>query len=231
MGTVHLIPCWLFENELSPIPAYIRDAIAKCSVLFVENERSARRFIKAIDRAFNIEDFEWHTIHKAETEVREEFAKNLRLGHTVGIISEAGCPGIADPGQVLVAAAHGLNAKVIPFTGPNSIILALMASGMNGQQFEFLGYLPIEASERIRKIKEIEAESAKQGAAKICIETPYRNQQLLEALINNCKANTRLCIAVDLTAPGEQVITRTISDWKKEKISLNKRPAIFILQA
>jgi len=231
LGTVHLIPCWLFENELAPLPVNIKNAIAACRILFVENERSARRFIKAIDRSFKIEDFEWHVIHKAETAVRKVFLEKLRLGLTVGIISEAGCPGIADPGQELVAAAQEANAKVVPFTGPNSIILALMASGMNGQQFEFVGYLPIDATNRIKKIKELEQESAKQGAAKIFIETPYRNNQLLASLTAHCKPQSRLCIAVDLTAPSEQVITRSISAWNNQTINLNKRPTIFILQA
>jgi len=231
MGTVHLIPCWLYENELSPIPAYIHDAIAACKILFVENERSARRFIKAVDRSFVIEDFEWHTIHKAEEEVQRVFLDKLRLGHTVGIISEAGCPGIADPGQLLVAAAQNAGAKLAPFTGPNSIILALMASGMNGQHFEFLGYLPINEHERAKKIKETEQESAKQGSTKIFIETPYRNNQLFQTLLSTCSAETRLCIAADLTAPSQQVITRKISAWKKQGINLHKRPVIFILQA
>lgn len=231
MGTVHLIPCWLFENELSPIPANIKDAIAKCKVLFVENERSARRFIKAVDRSFNIEDFEWVVIHKAEEDVIALFTQKLRLGLTVGIISEAGCPGIADPGQLLVAAAHRYNARVIPFTGPNSVILALMASGMNGQHFEFLGYLPIDETNRSKKIRELEADSAKHGSSKIFIETPYRNNTLFQSLQKNCSPHTRLCIAVDLTTEHQRITTKKISEWRNEKPDFNKRPAIFIIQA
>lgn len=231
MGTVHLIPCWLFENELSPIPVYIRKAIADCKVLFVENERSARRFIKALDKSFEIDAFEWHTIHKAEEEQVSVFKEKLKQGLTVGIISEAGCPGIADPGQILVDIAQKNNSKVIPFTGPNSIILALMASGMNGQRFEFLGYLPIEEQDRSKRLKELEQESAKQHSAKIFIETPYRNNQLLQTILKNCSGETKLCIAADLTTANELIQTKKISDWKNQKIELHKRPAIFILQA
>lgn len=231
MGTVHLIPCWLYENETAPLPANIREAIAACKVLFVENERSARRFLKAIDRSFVIEDFEWHTIHKAEEEVRQIFLQKLRLGITVGILSEAGCPGIADPGQLLVSVAQQAKANVVPFTGPNSIVLALMASGMNGQRFEFLGYLPINEQERAKKIKKIEQESAKQGSAKIFIETPFRNNQLMQTLLTSCAGNTRLCVAADLTSAAQMVHTKTISEWAKEPINLHKRPVIFILQA
>lgn len=232
MGTVHLIPCWLYEYEIAPLPANIRGAIAACKVLFVENERSARRFIKAVDRSFVIEDFEWQTIHKAEEEVKQIFLQKLHLGLTVGIISEAGCPGIADPGQLLVSAAHQEKATVVPFTGPNSIVLALMASGMNGQRFEFLGYLPINEQDRAKKIKEIEQDSAKQESAKIFIETPFRNNQLMQTLLSSCAGNTRLCIAADLTAASQMIHTRKISEWAKEKaINLHKRPVIFILQA
>lgn len=231
MGTVHLIPCWLFENELSPIPVYIRKAIAACRVLFIENERSARRFIKAIDKSFEIDAFEWHVIHKAEAEQISIFKEKLKQGLTVGIISEAGCPGIADPGQILIDIAQKNNAKVIPFTGPNSIILALMASGMNGQRFEFLGYLPIEEQDRSKRIKELEQESAKQLSSKIFIETPYRNNQLLQTILKNCSGETKLCIAVDLTSATESVQTKKISDWKNQQTDLHKRPAIFILQA
>lgn len=231
MGTVHLIPCWLFENELSPIPVYIRKAIAACRVLFVENERSARRFIKAIDKSFEIDAFEWHVIHKAEAEQISIFKEKLKQDLTVGIISEAGCPGIADPGQILIDIAQKNNAKVIPFTGPNSIILALMASGMNGQRFEFLGYLPIEEQDRSKRIKELEQESAKQLSSKIFIETPYRNNQLLQTILKNCSGETRLCIAVDLTSANESVQTKKISDWRTLQTDLHKRPAIFILQA
>ncbi len=231
MATVHLIPCWLFENELSPIPAYIRKAIADCRVLFVENERSARRFIKAIDKSFDIGSFEWHAIHKVEAEQISIFKEKLKQGLTIGILSEAGCPGIADPGQILVDIAQKNNAKLVPFSGPNSIILALMASGMNGQRFEFVGYLPIDEQERSKRIRELEQESANQQSSKIFIETPYRNNQLIQTIMKNCSGETRLCIAADLTSTNEFVQTKKVSDWKKQIPELHKRPAIFILQA
>jgi 16S rRNA (cytidine1402-2'-O)-methyltransferase len=231
LATVHLIPCWLFENELSPIPAYIRKAIADCRVLFVENERSARRFIKAIDKSFDIGSFEWHAIHKVEAEQISIFKEKLKQGLTIGILSEAGCPGIADPGQILVDIAQKNNAKLVPFSGPNSIILALMASGMNGQRFEFVGYLPIDEQERSKRIRELEQESANQQSSKIFIETPYRNNQLIQTIMKNCSGETRLCIAADLTSTNEFVQTKKVSDWKKQIPELHKRPAIFILQA
>ncbi len=142
-----------------------------------------------------IDDYEWFTIHKAEETVRASFAKKIKEGKNIGIISEAGCPGIADPGQWLVQTAHEMGVTVKPLVGPSSIVLALMASGMNGQQFQFVGYLPIDAAQRTRKIKELETESQVKNCTQIFIETPYRNDALLQALVTNCKPSTRLCIA------------------------------------
>ncbi|RYF91145.1 MAG: SAM-dependent methyltransferase, partial [Chitinophagaceae bacterium] len=147
------------------------------------------------------------------------------------IVSEAGCPGIADPGQVLIAAAQEANCIVKPLVGPNSILLALMASGLNGQQFEFVGYLPIDNMERSKKLKELEAASAKNHSTKIFIETPYRNNQLLETICKTCSAGTRLCIGVNITANNESISTMRIADWKKKKPELHKQPAIFLLYA
>jgi 16S rRNA (cytidine1402-2'-O)-methyltransferase len=159
------------------------------------------------------------------------FKEKLQQGKNIGIISEAGCPGVADPGQILIAAAQEINAEIKPLVGPSSILLALMASGMNGQQFQFVGYLPIDNHEKIKAIKELEAESQKKNCTQIFIETPYRNNQLIEALLKNCKSSTRLCLAVDITGKNEWIKTKTIADWKKEKTDIHKRPAIFLLLA
>ncbi|MFT3908756.1 MAG: SAM-dependent methyltransferase [Ferruginibacter sp.] len=231
MTNIFLIPCFLAEDVLEPIPAYVLDAIKKCSVIFAENERTARRYLKALDKTIVIDDYEWFTIHKAEEEQVNNFKAKIKEGKNIAIISEAGCPGIADPGQVLIAVAQGMNCIIKPLVGPSSILLALMASGMNGQQFEFIGYLPIDNAARIKKIKELESASAKQNSTKIFIETPYRNNQLLESLIQNCQSNTKLCIAVNITAANESIITKTISAWKNNKPELHKLPAIFLLHS
>ncbi len=153
----------------------------------------------------------------------------MSKGKNIGIITEAGCPGIADPGQALVAAAHKAGAIVRPLVGPSAILLALMASGMNGQQFQFHGYLPIGTPERIRSVKQLEAESARRNCTQLFIETPYRNNQLMSILIETCQPGTKLCIAADLTSDREFISTRTMAEWKKNTPDLHKRPVIFCL--
>ena len=176
-----------------------------------------------------IDDYEWHVIHKAEQTVRSIFTAALKNNKTIGIISEAGCPGIADPGQILVAAAQSAGAQVKPLVGPSSIVLALMASGMNGQNFRFAGYLPIDNAARAKAVKAIENEAISKHCTQIFIETPYRNNQLLDTLLKTCNPLTQLCIAVSLTSPEEYIKTRTIAEWKKDKPDLHKKPAIFIV--
>lgn len=231
MTTVYLIPCMLAEDTPETIPPYIMDAVKKCTVIFAENERTARRFLKRMDSSIVIDDFEWFAIHKAEEEQLNNFRSKIKEQKNIAIISEAGCPGIADPGQVLIAAAQEMKCVVKPMVGPSSILLALMASGMNGQQFEFTGYLPIDNLERNKKIKELEAASARNDSTKIFIETPYRNNQLLESLLQNCHASTRICVAVNITASNESIITQTVAGWKNKKPELHKQPAIFLLYA
>ena len=228
---MYLVPALLSEEAKETIPAYILSAIKDCQVFFVENERSARRFLKSIWKEIVIDQYSWISIDKAEEKVRGEFKKYLKEGKNIGIISEAGCPGIADPGQVLVAVAHETGAHVKPLVGPSSIVMALMASGMNGQQFQFVGYLPIDAQQRMQTIKELESESAKKKCTQIFIETPYRNNQLLETLIKTCKASTGLCIAADITSGKEYILTKTITEWKDHLPDLHKRPTIFCLLA
>lgn len=227
---IYLIPSQLNETGLQAIPSYISDAVKNCEVFFVENERSARRFLKKIWKEMVIDNYEWQVMNKG-SEANAIFKKKINEGKIIGIISDAGCPGVADPGQELISIAQAMNVKVKPLVGPNSILLALMASGMNGQQFYFHGYLPIKDVERNKALKDLEAESVKKNCTQIFIETPYRNNQLLEAVCKNCKPSTKLCIAVDLTGETEWIKTRTIEEWKKEKTDIHKRPAIFLILA
>jgi 16S rRNA (cytidine1402-2'-O)-methyltransferase len=230
-GTVYLIPTILYDDAFETIPPYITDAIKNCTVFFVENEKTTRRFFKKLWKEMVIDDYQWFAIHKAEDHVVNSFKQLLLQGKNIGIVSEAGCPGIADPGQILVAAAQQLKAKIQPLVGPSSILLALMASGMNGQCFQFNGYLPIDSIERKKKIKELEIESSKKNCTQIFIETPYRNNQLIKDIVDNCKTNTQLCIAVDITAPTETIVTQTVQDWKKKLPDFHKRLGIFLIHA
>jgi 16S rRNA (cytidine1402-2'-O)-methyltransferase len=229
-STIYLIPSVLDETATHTIPAYIVDAVKNCTVIFAENERTARRFLKSICKEIVIDDYEWFAIHKAEEEQVSAFKQKIKEEKNIAIISEAGCPGIADPGQILIDAAQQMNATVKPLVGPSSILLALMASGMNGQQFEFVGYLPIDNTERIKRIKELELSSEKNKSTKIFIETPYRNNQLIETVLKTGKPSTRFCIASELTSAAEYIKTKTIADWRKEKTDFHKKPVIFLLQ-
>ncbi len=231
MADIYLIPCVLADDASQTIPPYIIEAVKKCNVIFAENERTARRFLKMMDKSIVIETFEWFAIHKAEEEELRNFTQKIKEEKTIAIISEAGCPGVADPGQILIAAAQKLNCNIKPLVGPSSILLALMASGMNGQQFEFVGYLPIDNADRSKKIKELELSSQKNNSTKIFIETPYRNNQLVDSILKICDHKTLLCIAVNLTAPNESIKTLQVGDWKTKKPELHKQPAIFLLYA
>ena len=228
-ATVYLIPTILSEGKMDCLPAYILDAIKKCSVLFVENERTARRFLKLLWKEIVIDDYEWFNMKEVNEEVAATFKQKIKQEKNIGIISEAGCPGIADPGQQLAAFAQEMNVTIKPLVGPNSILLALMASGMNGQQFQFVGYLPIDIGERTKAIKHLESESRQKNCTQIFIETPYRNDQLLETLTKTLHPQTKICVAVDLTAATEMVQTKTAQQWKTAMPQLHKRPAIFLL--
>ncbi len=228
---VYLIPSVLDESALQTIPPYIITAVKDCKVIFAENERTTRRFLKSICRDIVIDEYEWFGIHKTEEEMLQYFRQKLKEGKNIAIISEAGCPGIADPGQLLVAVAQEMNVVIKPLVGPSSILLALMASGMNGQQFEFTGYLPIDLPERVKAITAMEHVSQKKKSTQIFIETPYRNDQLIDTLLKTCNPATRLCIASEITSGNEYIRTKTIAEWKKEKNSFHKKPVIFLLQA
>lgn len=230
-GKVYLIPTVLSPEALHTIPAYITAAIQRISVFFVENERTARRYMKALDRSINIDALQLLLMHENHPPDTALAKKLLLSGKDIGIMSEAGCPAIADPGHLVVQAAHSIDAAVIPMVGPNSMLLALMASGMNGQNFQFVGYLPIKPPERVKAILELEAESHRKQQTQLFIETPYRNNHLLKDILANCKDHTQLCIAADITGPEEYIHTKTVKEWKQQLPELHKRPAIFLLLA
>lgn len=234
MSTIYLIPSFIDENAKETLPPYVVDAVKSCQVFFVENERTARRFLKSIWKEMVIDDYEWVLADKSTLRfpaTLQAMRAAIKAEKNIGIISEAGCPGVADPGQELIDIAHALGAKVRPLVGPSSILLALMGSGMNGQKFSFHGYLPIDNGERAKTIRELEAESAKKDCSQIFMETPYRNNQLLEQLVKFCQPKTKLCIAANLTSDKESIQTKRIEQWKKEMPDLHKQPVMFVLYA
>lgn len=230
-GTLILIPIPIAPDAFHTLPAEVLQHTAEIRHFFVENIRTARRFLKAIHPALVIDELHFSEIDKHEGADKQLLRDWLKAGHTVGVMSEAGCPGIADPGAELVAVAQELRAKVRPLTGPNSMILSLMASGLNGQSFAFNGYLPVKEPARSTRIKALEALSRKEQQTQLFIETPYRNNQLLDDLLKHCQPSTRLCIALHITDPGEWIVTRHISEWQKNKPALEKAPAVFLLLA
>ncbi|WP_212000148.1 SAM-dependent methyltransferase [Chitinophaga sp. HK235] len=230
-GKVYLIPTVLSADALFSIPSYITTIAQELRVFYVENERTARRYLKALDRNINIDELQLLPMHENQPPDVALAKKLLLAGTDIGILSEAGCPAIADPGHLVVQAAHSVDARVIPMVGPNSILLALMASGMNGQNFQFTGYLPIKAPERGKALRQLEEESERKKQTQLFIETPYRNNQLLKDILDNCKDHTRLCIAADITGPAEYIKTKTIREWRNALPDLHKRPAIFLLYA
>jgi 16S rRNA (cytidine1402-2'-O)-methyltransferase len=231
LGKVYLLPMLLHEEGFDSMPSDVLTWIQQCDAFFVENEKTARRYFKKLWKEMVIDDYTWHAIHKVENEQIHAFSQLLKQGKNIGILSEAGCAGIADPGQILVAAAQELGAIVKPYTGPSSLLLALMGSGMNGQNFHFHGYLPIDALERKKKIQALEAEIKQTGVTQLFIETPYRNNQLFEALIQSCHPNTKLCVAMELTGPNEWIKTQSVANWKNSKPELHKKLVVFLLGA
>ena len=226
---IYLIPSFLAAEAIETIPAYVLNTVKSCQVIFAENERTTRRFLKSLSKEIVIDDFEWFPIHKVEQEQLDTLRQKIKEGKHIAIISEAGCPGVADPGQLLIAEAQKMDVVVRPLVGPNSLLLALMASGLNGQHFAFVGYLPIEHLDRIKKIKQLEETSAQTDCTQIFIETPYRNNKLIETIVHHCQPQTLFCIAAELTSANEWIKTKTIADWNKETVDLHKKPAIFLL--
>ena len=230
-GTLYLIPTTLGdENPYSVLPADVKSLVQNIKYFFVENERTARRFLKKIDQEINIDDLTFTEINKrTRHDEMVKFLENAINGNDIGVISEAGCPGVADPGAEVVKVAHKKGITVKPLVGPSSILLSLMASGMNGQSFTFVGYIPIKHPSRGKTMYYMEQQAIKHDQTQIFIETPYRNNSMLEELIKTLNSNTRLCVACDITLETEFIKTKTVGEWKKQLPDLHKRPAIFLI--
>lgn len=231
-GKLYLIPTTLGDTAETAdvLPLKINDIINSIDEYIVENEKSARHYLKKMGIQKPLQEIILHSLNQ-HTEHKEiiSYLNSISIGKNIGIISEAGCPGVADPGADVVKLAHEKNIEVIPLVGPSSILLALMASGFNGQSFAFNGYLPKERADRIKKIKELQILIFKKHQTQLFIETPYRNIHLLEDILAICDKNIKLCIATDITLPSEYIKTKSILDWKKSLPEINKRPTLFLL--
>jgi 16S rRNA (cytidine1402-2'-O)-methyltransferase len=230
-GKLFLIPTLLApETQHQVLPPYISDIVKDISLYFVENERTARRFISALKTGVVIENLQLMVLDKdTKKEMIVPFFDNILAGKNIGVISEAGCPGVADPGSVAVALAHEKNIEVVPLVGPSSILLGLMASGFNGQSFVFHGYLPIEKNERIQKLKELERAARQKNQTQIFIETPYRNQMVFVDIIEQCQGDVKLCVACEITSKQQFIKTMKVREWVKIPIDLHKKPTIFLI--
>ena len=231
-GTIYLIPTTLGDTAETAdvIPVKVNHIINSIDEYIVENEKSARHYLKKMGIKKSLQEIILHPLNQ-HTESKEisSYLNSIDLGKNIGIISEAGCPGVADPGAEVVKLAHDKNIKVVPLVGPSSILLALMASGFNGQSFAFNGYLPKERNERIKKIKDLEKLAKEKNQTQLFIETPYRNMHLLEDILSSCDNRTPLCIACDITLSTEFIKTKSIFNWKKQIPDINKRPTIFLI--
>lgn len=229
-GTLYLIPVPLAEEAShKTFTPYLVETINQIGTYIVENSKTARRFLKEAGLQTPQKDLIVHDYGKHNRTDLGQFFVELSAGKDVGLMSEAGCPGIADPGADIVAEAHKRGIKVVPLVGPSSILLALMASGFNGQSFAFWGYLPIDKEQRTKRIKDLDLSASRYKQTQIFIETPFRNNQMLEEVLKSCKPNTQLCIACNLTGEDEYIKTQSIYLWRKETIDLHKKPAIFLL--
>lgn len=230
-ASLYLIPVTLGETTIEKVlPSYNRDIIVSIKYFIVENIRSARRFLKKTESSINIDELTFFELNKhTNLSDIERYLQPIDQGASVGVISEAGCPAIADPGADIVAIAQRRNIKVVPLVGPSSILMSLMASGFNGQSFAFHGYLPIDGTERIKKIKQLEQRIFNEDQTQIFIETPYRNHKLVEDLVKNCTPSVKLCIAMDITCDDEFIKTLSIKEWAKKLPDMNKKPCIFLI--
>lgn len=229
-GTLFLIPSYLSEDTPDVLTPQGMQVVHQLEEFIVENEKSARRFLKLIGSPFPQANFHFHVLNEhTNTADLSSFIRPLAEGKNVGLMSEAGCPGVADPGSEVVRLAHAAGIRVKPLIGPSSLLLALMASGLNGQSFVFHGYLPREGEQRKQKIRDIEKDANRKNQAQIFIETPYRNLALLQDLLTQCNPETRLCIACNLTSPNEFILTLPVSVWKNNVPDLNKKPCIFLI--
>jgi len=230
-GTLFLIPVPLADNTATKVlPVYQQELINNIRTYIVENEKTARYWLKHMELKTAQSELLIHVYGKHSEKIDiSTYFKELESGADVGLMSEAGCPAVADPGSEIVAEAHRRGIKVVPLVGPSSILLALMGSGFSGQSFTFHGYLPIDKGQRSKKIKELEQNSQRFDQTQIFIETPFRNNQMLEELLKSCSPKTKLCVAVNLTGEDEQIISQPIESWKKQKADFHKKPAIFLL--
>lgn len=231
-GNLYLIPTTLGDTgeTADVIPVKVNHVINTIDDYIVENEKSARHYLKKSGIKKPLQEINLYLLNQHTTQQEiSTYLQPIAAGKNMGIISEAGCPGIADPGAEVVKLAHERNINVIPLVGPSSILLALMASGFNGQSFTFHGYLPKERSERINKIKELEQIAQRKSQTQLFIETPYRNMHLMEDILITCSGQTKLCVACDITLPTEFIKTKSIADWKKQAPDINKRPTIFLI--
>lgn len=233
-GTLYLIPVTLGDDNIHAVlPPDVVAIAQKLEHFVVENEKSARHFLSLIKPLKPIRELQLALLNEhTDDKTLPNLLKPLLAGHDIGLMSEAGCPAVADPGAKLVALANQKGIRVAPLVGPSAILLALMASGLNGQQFAFIGYLPVDKAARAAKLKEIEKRSQTHKETQIFIETPYRNQQMLEAILSTCNANTRLCVACHVSLEDEFIATKRISEWKQSALpDLNKKPTVFLLLA
>lgn len=231
-GILYLIPTTLGETAETAevIPAKINMLINTIDEYIVENEKTARHYLKKIGIKKPLQEIILHPLNQHTKPIEiSGYLNSINEGKSIGVISEAGCPGVADPGSEVVRLAHLNNIQVVPLVGPSSILLALMASGFNGQSFTFNGYLPKERGERIKKIKELEKLVYNKNQTQLFIETPYRNMHILEDVLSNCEPKTRLCIACDITLPTEFIKTKSIGEWKKQVPDIAKRPTLFLI--
>ncbi len=228
---LYLLPVTLGDTAVERVlPPYNREVILQIKYFIVEDVRSARRFLKKVDASIDIDKLTFFELNKhTQPEVISGYLQPLVEGHSMGVVSEAGCPAVADPGADVVAIAQRKQLKVVPLVGPSSIILSVMGAGFNGQNFAFNGYLPIDPSERARRIKELENRVYSEDQTQLFIETPYRNRKLLEEILHVCRPQTRLCIAANITCEGEYIRTRTVKEWKGRLPELNKIPCIFLI--
>lgn len=229
---LYLLPLTLGDTAIDKVlPAYNAGIIREIKHFIVEDVRSARRFLKKVDREIDIDTLSFYPLNKhTSPEDISGYLNPLAEGHSMGVISEAGCPAVADPGADVVAIAQRRNLKVVPLVGPSSIILSVMASGFNGQSFAFHGYLPIEPNERSKRLKELEGRIYSEHQTQLFIETPYRNHKMLDDILKACRLQTKLCIAANITCEGEYIKTRTVKEWKGTALpDLSKIPCIFLL--
>ena len=234
LGTLYLIPVTLGDDMVQQvIPDYVLNVARKLEIFVVESEKSARHFLSIIKTLKPVRELNLHLLNEhTDMKVLPDLLAPLLAGQNVGLMSDAGCPAVADPGAQLVQLAHKKGIKVVPMVGPSSILLSLMASGLNGQQFAFLGYLPVEKLQRNQKLKEIEKRSASHKETQLFIETPYRNQAMLDAILQTCHAQTQLCIACDVSLDSEMIVTKSIASWKSSApIDIHKRPCLFLMLA